>query len=320
MNGQGTRATPGASLDCDPSPDCPVPTNVAIELRFDRFLLPGGGLAAGLRLFTGDPANGVRLTPEYDLLERVVVFRTDRALQPNTLYSLQIVPADAPPQGFWAFDRAPLEAGDVPLHMSFTTGNGPGPVPMRAPVSTDTCDSIAASAFASCVNCHVTQPGDETVPPTKYPPMGLDLSSSRGLFYTAIHHVAHQTETGATAANVGLETPLRFGVQMNVIDPGYPSTSYLMYKLLEKPQNFRLDGSEPSCDTGYHAPVSDGNCTPPSPDELIQLREWFVRGDPMPKDSPPLPGQMPFSPAISHATLKRIAAWISAGASCPDIR
>jgi hypothetical protein len=320
VNGQGTRAVPGASLDCEPSPDCPVPTNVAIELRFDRFLLPGGGLSAGLRLFTGDLANSVGLTAEYDLLERVVVFHTDRRLQPNTLYSLQIVSADAPPQGLWAFDRAPLEAGAIPLHMSFTTGDGPGPAPAPVPVNTDTCQSIAASAFASCANCHVTQPGAETAPPTKYPPLGLDLSSARGLFYTAIAHVAHQTETGGTAANLGLETPLRFGVQMNVIDPGHPSTSYLMYKLLEKPENFRMDGSEPGCETGYHAPVSDGNCAPPSADELIQLREWFVRGDPMPKSSPPLPGQVAFKPALSHATLKRIAAWINAGASCPQAR
>ena len=318
VNGQGTRASSGTSLDCDPSPDCPVPTNVSIELRFDRFLLPGGGLGAGLRLFSGDKANSVGLTPEYDLLERVVVFHTNQDLQPNTLYSLQVVPSAAPPQGFWAFDRAPLVATDVPFNMSFTTGDGPAPTAPPAPASVDTCDSMTASALASCANCHVTQEGAETVPPTKYPPMGLDLSSSRGLFYTAIDHVAHQTETGSSAANIGLETPLRFGTQMNVIDPGYPSTSYLMYKLLEKPENFQLDASEPSCETGYHAPVSDGNCQPPSADELMQLREWFVRGDAMPKDPSPAPGQMPFTAAISHATLKRIAAWISAGASCPE--
>jgi len=320
INGQGTHASAGTSLACDPSPDCPVPTNVAIELRFDRFLLPGGGLAAGLRLFTGDKANSVGLTPEYDLLERVVVFRTDRALQPNTLYSLQIVPSAAPPQGFWAFDGAPLEATtDVPLHMSFLTGDGPAPVAPAAPVTADTCDSMAVGALAVCAGCHTTRPGAETTPPTKYSPMGLDLSSARGLFYTAIDHVAHQTETGGTAANIGLESPLRFGVQMNVIDPGYPSTSYLMYKLLEKPENFRIDASEATCETGYHAPVSDGNCQPPSANELEQLREWFVRGDPMPKDPTVSAGQAPFSVAISHASLRHIAAWISAGAPCPEV-
>ena len=318
VDGQGTHAATGTGLDCDPSPDCPVPTNVAIELRFDRFLIPGDGLAAGLRLFTGDRANSVGLTPEYDVLERVVVFRTDRALQPNTLYSLEVLQTPAPPQGFWAFDRAPLIEADVPFHMSFSTGGGPAPVPAPAPSMSDTCDTMTSGPLASCANCHVTHAGDETVPPTKYPPMGLDLSSPRGLFYTAIDHVAHQAETGGTAANIGLESPLRFGVQMNVIAPGHPSTSYLMYKLLEKPENFGLDASEPSCDTGYHAPVSDGNCQPPSADELLQMRDWFVRGEPMPKNPSPVAGQKPFTAAISHATLKRIAAWISAGAPCPE--
>lgn len=318
VNGQGTHSSAGDSLNCDPSPDCPVPTNVAIELRFDRFLFPGGGLGAGLQLFTGDKVNSVGLSPEYDLLERVVVFRLAQTLQPNTLYSLQVVPSTVTTQGFWAFDGAPLVEAGVPLQMSFTTGDGPAPVPAPVPASTDTCDAMTSGPLASCANCHVTQEGDETVPPTKYPPMGLDLSSPGGLFYTAIDHVAHQAETGGTAANAGQESPRRFGVQMNVIDPGYPSQSYLMYKLLEKPENFRLDASEPSCETGYHAPVSDGNCQPPSADELVQLREWFVRGDPMPKNPLPVAGQAPFTSAISHAALKRIAAWISAGASCPE--
>ncbi len=318
VNGQGTHSASGDSLDCDPSPDCPVPTNVAIELRFDRFLIPGGGLSAGLRLFTGDTANSVGLSPEYDLLERVVVFRTDRALEPNTLYSLEVVPSKVTTQGFWAFDGAPLVEADIPLRMSFTTGDGPAPQPAPAPVATDTCDTMLSGPLASCASCHVTQEGNETVPPSKYPPMGLDLSSPRGLFYTALDHVAHQSETGGSAENVGLETPRRFGTQMNVIDPGYPSTSYLMYKLLEKPENFRLGPSEPSCDTGYHAPVSDGNCQPPSADELVQLREWFVRGEPMPKNPSPVSGQAPFTAAISHAALKQLAAWISAGAACPE--
>ena len=72
---------------CDaPTPDCAVPTNAAIELRFDRFLLPGSGLNAGLSVYSGNPpANGVPLIPEYDLIERVMVYRPARPLQPNTL-------------------------------------------------------------------------------------------------------------------------------------------------------------------------------------------------------------------------------------------
>jgi hypothetical protein len=292
-----------------------VPTNVAIELRFDRFLLPGGGLAAGLRVFTGDRVNSIGFSPEYDLIERVLVFRSKRLLEPNTLYTAEVVASTDPGHGFWAFDGAPLEEGAVPLRFSFSTGNGPVAVPAAPVLAPETCDTMLLGPLASCASCHTTKPGPETTPPTKYPPMGLDLSTAPALYYTAIQHVAHQAETGDTAANQGLESPPRFGVQMNVVDPGYPATSYLMYKLLEKPRNYRLDFSEPSCVTGYHAPVSDGNCLPPSDSEVLQMGEWFVRGEAMPKDAYTL-GMPTTAASISHADLLRIARWITTGANC----
>ncbi|HEX3850207.1 MAG TPA: Ig-like domain-containing protein [Polyangiaceae bacterium] len=325
-DGQGTNASPNAPLDCDsPTPDCPLPTNLAIELRFDRFLLPGDRIGAGLRLYTGDPDNSIALAPEYNLIERVVVFRPQQALHPNTLYTAETVTSTDPNLGFWAFDRAPLSEGPVPLSFSFSTGSGPAPVASLPVAPVESCATMINGPFVSCANCHVTQPGDETVPPSppsgitervKYPPMGLDLSSPPGLYYTAIQHVAHQTETGNSVLNQGLESPDRFGVQMNVVDPGNPSNSYLMYKLLAKPDNYRLDASEPSCVTGYHAPVSDGNCQPVSDDEAVQLREWFMRGDPMPENATPAPGSAPSVASISHAGLLRINAWIATGASC----
>ena len=316
-NGQGTDATDDAALDCDsPTPDCPVPTNVAIELRFDRFLLPGGGLSAGLLVFTGETENSVGFTADYDLLERVVVFHSTQPLHPHTLYTAEIVISTSPSLGFWAFDQAPLEEGTVPLRFSFSTGSGPSATVASPAPSSDTCLSMASGPLSSCTNCHVTRPGAETVPPSKYPPMGLDLASANGFFYTAIAHVAHESETGNTALNAGLEAPSRFGVQMNIVDSGLPATSYLMYKLLEKPENFRLGGSEPVCATAYHAPVSDGNCQPPSDDELTQLREWFLLGDAMPKDPPLLPDGSAVVSSITHADLRRVASWIGSGALC----
>ena len=70
--------------------------------------------------------------------------------------------------------------------------------------------------------------------------MGLDLSSERGLFYTAIRQVAHQTEIGRNTAIEAraCRARQRFGVQMNIVDPENPATSYLMYKLLRKPENY----------------------------------------------------------------------------------
>jgi hypothetical protein len=315
---QGTNSAFGAEVDCDtPTPDCAVPTNVAIELRFDRFLLPNG-LNAGLSLYTGNPpANGVALQVEYDMIERVVIYRPTRALQPNTLYTAQLLQYANPGQGFWAFDRAPLVEADVPLRFSFSTGKGPRQEPTPVSHSADSCETMTRGPFDSCVGCHSTKPEAQAIPASNFPPMGLDLSSSRGLYYTAVGQVAHQTETGCSAANEGLQTPPRFGVQMNIIDPGSPATSYLMYKLLRKAENFGSTGELPSCHTGYHSPVSELDCQPPPEDERARLREWWVLGDPMPKDAPLATGDS-IPMATTRENLVRISAWIASGATCGE--
>ena len=315
-DGQGTNAAPGADVSCDsPTPDCPVPTNLVIELRFDRFLLPSGALTSGARLYTGNASNGVSLKVEYDLLERVVLLRPTRLLEPNTLYTADVVPGADKGHGFWAFDGAPLEGAAVPLRFGFTTGGGPRAAlatPLGAP---DTCETMVHGPLQRCSTCHIARPSDAASPPAKFPPMGLDLASSGGLFATAIGQVAHQTDIGDSSSGSGLRSPSRFGVQMNLVDPGNPATSYLMYKLMRRPENFQLDPSEPSCVTGYHAPVAEGGCTPPNAEESVRLREWFVLGDPMPKDQP---GGAPPASSTTHADLVRIAAWIAAGANCSD--
>jgi hypothetical protein len=136
--------------------------------------------------------------------------------------------------------------------------------------------------------------------------MGLALTDW-GLEYTAIDFVAHETATGDSALGPGLDTPPRFGVQMNVIEPGSPANSYLVYKLLRRPESY---GDHANCTVvSLHPPVSDDTCTPPSSDELTRLREWFVRGDPMPID---IAGPSP----LSRADLDRVSNWIGNGATC----
>jgi hypothetical protein len=315
-DGQGTAAPFGADVSCDsPTPDCALPTNVSIELRFDRFLLPQG-LPGAVSLYSGNPpANGVALAAEYDLIERVVVYRPLRALQPNTLYTVQLFAGEHPGQGFWAFDGAPLKEDAVPLRFSFSTGGGPRSEPPPMPPLPDTCETISA-ALTTCVGCHTTQPAQTAHPSSGVPPMGLDLSSPRGLYYTAVRQVAHQTETGDSATGEGLRTPERFGVQMKIVDPGSPATSYLMYKLLRKPENFAVGGETPSCVTGYHLPVSELDCQAPPEAERTRLREWWVLGDPMPKDDTSM-GQ-PIAAATTRENLVRISSWIASGARCAE--
>ncbi|HWZ88484.1 MAG TPA: Ig-like domain-containing protein [Polyangiaceae bacterium] len=318
-DGQGTDTALDAGVACDtPTPDCAVPTDVEIELRFDRFLLPGSRLDGGLRLFTGDPkANAVALSASYDLIERVVVLHPSAPLQPNTLYTAEIAAAKDPSQGFWAFDRAPLEPGPVPLRFSFTTGSGPGTAPAPSAPSSDDCTSIANGPMKVCSSstCHTNPPvtpsakAEEWI--KEYPPMGLSLTNW-GLEHTAKSHVAHETETGNSAVDPALESGARFGVQMNIVDPGFPETSYLMYKLLRKPENYTGDCPP----TAFHPPVSDGVCQAPSDAELGQLREWFVLGDPMPKHNSFTDPDGGTPAVISRVDLVAINNWIANLAPC----
>ena len=312
-DGQGTATIGDAGVACAaPTPDCAVPTDVAIELRFDRFLLPNSALVAGLRLFTGD-ANGVSLSARYDVIERVVVLQTGGRLHPNALYTAEIVLATDPSQGFWAFDGAPLEPGPVPLRFSFATGGGPvGASPDPSTGASDDCVTLTAPSQASaapgplngCASCHKAPPTAVGVAAeADYPPMGLVLTDW-GLEHTAINRVAHETAIG-NALDPGQQLGPRFGAQMNIVDPGAPERSYLMYKLLRKADNYALGPDEP-CPVSFHSPVSDGACVRPGDPELARLGDRVVLGDPMP--------EAPLS--ISRDDLVRVANWIAAGALC----
>ncbi|MEJ1960375.1 MAG: hypothetical protein WDO56_01995 [Gammaproteobacteria bacterium] len=268
----------------------------------------------------GNLADTLRLRVEYDLIERVLVLH--QPLQPNTLYVAYIPISVDLSAGYWAFDRAPLEAaGSVPLRFSFATGSGPSAKPAPVLPAPDTCETMSQGPLAICAGCHATTPaGDDGAAPA-FPAMGLDLSSPRGLYYTAVRHVAHQTETGDRIDVIGEQTPERFGVQMNLVDPGNPATSYLMYKLLQKRENFRLASDEPECELPYHSPVVEAGCSPPDSAESSRLREWFIQGEPMPKNGRSASGaELPTS--TDHANLVRISRWIATGATCaePDAR
>src|SRR5690606_8396337 len=113
--GQGTECTPGAA------PECGVPIDTSITLRFDRYLRPASAVRQSLRVFTGSPNNGVGLLrPEYDVIERVVVYRLTSRLQPGTLYTVELLtPSAESADGFQAFDGAPLVERDAPLSFHF---------------------------------------------------------------------------------------------------------------------------------------------------------------------------------------------------------
>ena len=301
-----THPADGAGTDC-PATDlaCGVPRDTTVAIRFDRFLLPSTAVRQSFFVYTGAPGNVVPATllPDYDLIERVVTFRLPEGarLAPNVLYTVElVVPREPGAFGFRAFDGAPI-AEDTTVRFRFLTSNqvvGAALDPQAAPGCADLFGP--AGRLAACALCH--EPSD--------PPMGLDLSSAAGVLGTAIGRVAHQTET-APSTGVALEESPRFGAAMPRIDPGRPDNSYLFYKLLARPENYRSTEDElDPCATEHEAPPDPVACVPPESAELERLRAWFVRGEPM-------PNALGGAPPLDRTLLRDVERFIRGGAVCP---
>jgi hypothetical protein len=294
----------GGGLDCAPNDRaCGVPRNPTFEFRFDRFLRPDSAIRQAMTVYTGAPSNVVapgnrlpEITPEYDVVERVVRFSLPEGLllHENAVYTLELaVPNDEADFGFRAFDGAAL-APETPLVMSFGTSNQVEQ-PLAQPAA-PSCEEVV-TLFAGCTSaaCH----GGET------PRMGLDLTSSDAIRRTAVGRVAHQTEVGDTTG-VALQDPARMGVAMPIIDPHRPDNSYLMYKLLIGADHERASDE---CASEFRAPVDPERCTRASDEELQRLRDGFVRGDPMPHPASGL--------RLAPEAVQSISHFIRAGAVCP---
>lgn len=307
----GVYPTPEQGVDCTPtSPDdCGVPRDAPILLRFNRYLRPATAVRQSIRVYSGSEEVGAGfLQPEYDVVERVLVFRRqdNSWLEPGALYTVEfVVPSEESSYGLEAFDGAPLSEGAIPLKFDFRAARAEPPS-RPAPPEREPAPVLAdVPLFGTCANaaCHnAAEAANSDVPR-----MGLDLATVAGLRSTAIGKVAHQTDLSGKAG-VPLENPVRFGVNLPIIDPNRPDNSYLLYKLLRKQANFGAD----NCKTRYgDLPLLNGDCLYQE-DESQRLREWFVRGDAMPRAQPDL--DPPEDAALTLQRMREIQAWIRGGA------
>jgi len=304
-----SQPAPDEGLDCDrSSPTCGVPVETVLRLRFNRHLLPATAVRQSVRVYAGSPENTLFLAPSYDVIERVLSFALPSGqLLPGMVYTVELVkPIRAGDFGFRAYDGAPIAAATQPLVWSFRTRSQGGvgsPADLALPAD---CQAALSSLTASCgqANCHAVCPDDHC---EHQPRMGLVLDSPQGIDETAIWQVAHQTLTGQDETTP-LRNPRRFGAQMPIIEPGRPENSYLVYKLLVSPDNYR-DASGFSCESRYFGRLPDRQCLAPSEAERQRLRDWFVRLGPMPPDSAPFDAVSPIS------ALRGLADWIGDGAT-----
>lgn len=299
------RPADGDGVNCNASePDCGVPRRTDIVVRFDRPLWPEPRSFEGTRVYTGTRSNRVPVAAvRYDLLDWTLTYQLGRQLMPRALYRVELSGAgeSAAPR---AYDGAVLDEVAPPLAFSFLTRSTPGGDVPSEPAPAPACDEVVRVLDRHCASgcCH----GGEA------PAMGLRLDSRDGLLTTAFRRVAHQTESTGTVG-VPHSNPARFGTAMPLIDPGSAATSYLLYKLLIAPENLEPCAGDHCAASG--ALVSDETCLPWPSAERERLRDWFVRGEPMPMAPERLGCDGPALP-LDCGSLRALVRFIDSGALC----
>jgi len=129
----------------------------------------------------------------------------------------------------------------------------------------------------------------------------MNLSDAASISSTAVRVVARQTMTGLVVSTV-TTTPIRFGDDMPRVDPGNAGNSYLVYKLLVNLGNHPSGGEDSPADDPWLAGLSSPG--PASADEISRLRNWFVRGEPMPPNG-----------SLATVEMRAIVRWILRGAA-----
>jgi hypothetical protein len=281
-------------LDCDGGA-CGFAPNASIRLKFDRWLLPTTAVRQSASLSTEGTGLGVFLRPDYDVTARVLSFRPDAPLAPDTAYIVQFSNADNDPNGFGfrSYDGDSL-GRSIRFAFRTTSTELPAQTGQTAPVVT--CpDVLAALASAGCASagCHSG----------KQPRMGLSLDSQGGLLATAVDQVAHETESGTEPTQQAVSGG-RFGVQMPIIDAGRPENSYLMYKvLISRWLNQELDSIADRPDPFAAESLSSS--------QIEAARAWFIGFGAMPPDEVGYPDGV-----SAQELVQTLNGWIRAGAAC----
>lgn len=285
-------AAPLRLLGANVGPNMNLPANGAIQLAFDRYLLPGTETRQSAVL---TPVGAGSVTPAivtYDPVARVVTLASPNPegapwLTEGQSYKVTLpVPTEENPGfGFRAIDGAPLEA---PITLQFLVAR-PSAAGFAEP-TVSFCDDVAPLFAKKCAGntCHGGS-GSAAA--------GLVLTTSKGLVGTAFRVAQGANTGGAARASSGASPnePLRpFGIDMALIAPGNPGQSWLLYKTLLAPlPTVKVTDRRYTCDGSYGTPLTSFSLPPgatpaPSDRELAVLRD-HVLGVEMPF---PPPGQV----------------------------
>lgn len=194
----------------------PMPLNGAVQLSFSRYLMPSN---VTRQAFVLTAVGGGAVPPPivaYDPVARTVTLQNPSPGRP-WLVQDQIYKLDMNPEQVLAIDGGKLEG---PLSLTFRVG--PPASAEYAEPKVNLCTDILPIFTAKCLGsgCHS---GSQAA-------ASLVLDTSVGIKVTAVGRVAQGANTGARAAP---SAPGKvFGVDMPVVDPGNPSNSWLLYKVV----------------------------------------------------------------------------------------
>jgi len=207
-----------------------VPSDGVIQLAFDRYLLPSTVTRQSYVILdnTNRPLESLALKTVYDPVARTVtILGSDGPgrpwLTPDQVYKL-VLPIPKDPKsdlgGFRAIDRTPLHANQK-LEIVFRAGPPTHQTQIEPVV--DFCADVFPLFFMKCSSPTCHGPSDSAA-------SSLVLGSSEGVRLTARGRVAQGSNT-AGRANTPETTPSLFGANMEIIKPGDPGSSWLVYKL-----------------------------------------------------------------------------------------
>ncbi len=304
-------------LGANVGPNQTLPANGAVQLAFDRYLLPSTQIRQSIQLVTvaGEPVEPPVV--QYDPVARTVTLSsmagTKWLAEGQTYRVVAGIPENKDANGFRALDGATLE---TPISITFLVGP-PRTVELDPPV--DFCVDVLPIFSAKCSGSACHSSGDVSRPSVAAASLVLD--SSIGVQGTAINRVSQAANTGARFNESAAGKV--FGVNMPLIAPNNPGNSWLLYKILLAPPPASVPAHSPY--TCAKAPPSATPAAPytplapysevPSPNEQAVLQDNVLgREMPFPVAQPTAYESLP----LTFAERQIVRAWISRGAPTPD--
>lgn len=320
---QRTVGPPIEILGVNVGPESPFPFDGAIQIAFDRYLLPATVNRQSFVLL--DSANtplGAEKAPSvvYDPIARTVTLArpSDNWLTEGLTYKLVLTlpEGDSDQGGVRAIDRATLRA-DQKREFAFRVGPR-GTATFEPPVTF--CRDVLPIFAAKCnlPTCH----GSGGVSAAS-----LVLDSSSGVGLTALNRIAQGANT--TGRSTQPAPPGRlFGVDMPIIDPGNPGNSWLLYKVELPRPPVKPSPATYGCTNGLKEPAQAFVFQPLAPNTRLVADDFersvlsdFILGREMPFPVS-TPGGYP-DEALTVDEREKIRLWIKGlvpGATLPECR